>query len=130
MTAPHTNAVIVTHGRLGQELVNSSRKITGVMDGVKALSNTGLSNQELARKIVAELQASGDGRCIIFTDMPAGSCYIAAMYAVREVTGHAIVTGINLPMLLDFLTKRDSVDFEELVEHLLDTGDKSHKRAP
>ncbi|MFC2076243.1 PTS sugar transporter subunit IIA [candidate division KSB1 bacterium] len=130
MSAPPVNGIIVTHGSLGQELVNSSRKITGVRDGVRVLSNLGFSNQELAREIVAELKGQGEGRCVIFTDMPAGSCYIAAMYAVHEVPGHVIVAGVNLPILLDFLTKRRTLAFEELVGQLMATGKRSLKKAP
>jgi mannose/fructose-specific phosphotransferase system component IIA len=130
MSPAVTEGLIITHGSLGQELVNSSRKITGVRDGIKVMSNLGLSNQELARQIVAELNSQTDSRCVIFTDMPAGSCYIAAMCAVHEVPGHVIVTGVNLPILLDFLTKRESLGFEELIEHLLATGEESLKLAP
>ena len=39
----------------------------------------------------------------IFTDLPAGSCTMAARRLLREMPGVLLVSGANLPMLLDFV---------------------------
>jgi PTS system N-acetylgalactosamine-specific IIA component len=43
------------------------------------------------------------GAQVVFTDLPAGSCTIAARRIARESSGLAVVCGANLPMLLSFV---------------------------
>jgi len=123
-------AIIVTHGKLGEELVKSTWKVLGKQDGIRIISNTGLSNQALAEDIITELKNKGREKVVLFTDMPGGSCFIAAMCAAKEMPGQTIITGVNLPMLLEFFTKRDRLEFDALVEKLLATGRASIKHAP
>jgi PTS system N-acetylgalactosamine-specific IIA component len=45
---------------------------------------------------------------VIFTDLPAGSCTMAARRLAKARGTITVVTGANLPMVLDFLlTERD-----------------------
>ena len=47
------------------------------------------------------------GARVIFTDLQAGSCTMAARRVQREMPGVTLVAGANLPMLLDFVLSRD-----------------------
>ena len=47
------------------------------------------------------------GARVIFTDLPAGSCTMAVRRLVRSRPGVVLVTGINLPLLLDFAMQDD-----------------------
>jgi PTS system N-acetylgalactosamine-specific IIA component len=40
---------------------------------------------------------------VIFTDLQAGSCTMAARKVIRELGSGVLVAGANLPMLLDFV---------------------------
>ena len=42
-----------------------------------------------------------------FVDLPAGSCGMAALSCCREPERAVVVTGVNLPMLLDFVFNVD-----------------------
>jgi len=46
---------------------------------------------------------TSSGAQVVFTDLPAGSCTIAARRIARETPGLAVVCGANLPMLLSFV---------------------------
>jgi PTS system N-acetylgalactosamine-specific IIA component len=61
------------------------------------------------------------GATVIFTDLPAGSCTMAARRIQREQPGIAVVTGVNLATMLDFVFHAESGDVHA-VEHAADKG--------
>jgi mannose/fructose-specific phosphotransferase system component IIA len=114
----HALGVVVTHGSLGEALVEAAREITGIDDGLVPLSNRGTSPETL-RKMVEN--AVGDGPAVVFVDLSSGSCGFAANMAARTCRSAAVVTGVSLPMLIDFLFNR-SLDPGELSERLVAKG--------
>jgi mannose/fructose-specific phosphotransferase system component IIA len=82
------------------------------------VSNVGKSPDAL----VAEIEAiAGGAPVIVFTDLQAGSCTLAARLSSREHPERAVLCGVNLPMLLDFVFHRD-LPLDELVARLLAKG--------
>jgi mannose/fructose-specific phosphotransferase system component IIA len=65
---------------------------------------------------------------IIFTDFLGGSAYAVARQLVHDcqskegVRDCAALTGVNLPMLISFVTKRGKLPFAELVEAVRNDG--------
>ena len=97
--------VVVSHGTVATALVDAVRAITGDADALVAISNEGCSRDSL-RRLVAE--AAGGGDCVLFVDLPGGSCLQAAMVFQRTRPAIAVVAGVNLAMLLDFVYHRDT----------------------
>ncbi|MEN8375474.1 MAG: PTS mannose transporter subunit IID [Gemmatimonadota bacterium] len=117
--AAPARGVVVGHGTLAQGLVDAVRQITGVDgDVVAAISNQGLGPDALRERIEAAL---GDGRAIVFVDLRTGSCGHAALRIARERPDTAVLYGVNLPQLLDFVTHRE-LPLAELVERALERG--------
>lgn len=111
--------VVVAHSDLASALIGAVQRITGVGDDVLlALSNEGLG-PEAMRSRLAELVA--DGPAIVFTDLREGSCGMAARHVCLSGPDRVLITGVNLPMLLNFALKRD-LPQGELVALLLDRG--------
>ena len=56
--------------------------------------------------------------------MLGASPYNASAQAIREHPNKSVVciTGINLPMLLEAILKREDMDLEALVDYLMDVG--------
>lgn len=107
--------VVVAHGGLAEGLVDAVRQIAGVTsEDLVAVPNRGLGCEELCERTRAVL---AETRNVIFTDLPSGSCHLSAMIVVRDFPGIPVVTGVNLPMLLDFVFNR-RLAFEELVPRL------------
>lgn len=117
-TAP-ARGIVVSHGLLAEGMVDAVRRITGVDEGVLiGLSNRGLSPDAL----LAELRRlTGDGPAFLFTDMPSGSCSLAARRLLHEDPTIVVIGGVNLPLLLDFVLHRDQ-PVTELAVRLVEKG--------
>ena len=111
--------VVVCHGSLAEGYVDAVRQITGVgEEALLALSNRGLSPETMAATIRA---AVGDGPAVIFTDLLAGSCGFAARRLSQQAENVAVLSGVNLPMLLYFVMHRQE-PLAELIPRLLEKG--------
>lgn len=111
--------VVVGHGGLAEGLVDAARQITGADgDAISALSNQGLGPDDLRRRIE---DALGTGPALVFVDLRMGSCGMAARRIARERPDTAVLFGVNLPQLLDFLTHRE-LPLAEIVERALERG--------
>lgn len=111
--------ILVTHGAMAQGMVDAVRKITGFGEDVLvAVSNDGRGPDALLKAVQ---EVAGTGPAIIFTDLPSGSCAMAARFVCRDPGNRSGLFGTNLPMLLDFVFHRD-LALDELVERLLKRG--------
>lgn len=111
--------LVVSHASLAQGLVQSVRQIAGAdADALRAVSNDGCGPEALQKAVAAEL---GEMPAIVFTDMPSGSCAFAARRLTLDRPETAVICGVNLPMLLDFVFHRE-LPLPELVDRLVTKG--------
>jgi mannose/fructose-specific phosphotransferase system component IIA len=96
--------VVVSHAALAEALVAAVRTISGVDGVLEAVSNEGCDPEALSARID---KALGKGPAVLFVDLPGGSCLTSALRMSRGRPTVAIVTGVNLAMLLDFVFHRD-----------------------
>jgi PTS system mannose-specific IIA component len=113
----------MTHGAIGVELVRVVEMILGPIEGLTALSNAGKSAGDLELEVTAWLASdeSPDGEIILIDDY-GGSCANAAILASGDSPQRAILSGVNLAMLLGYVTWRDRADHPELVAKLVHKG--------
>jgi mannose/fructose-specific phosphotransferase system component IIA len=102
--AAGTVGVIVSHAELAAALVGAVRTISGVADALQSVSNEGCDPKALLARIEA---AVGGRPAVLFVDLPGGSCLSSAIRLARGRGELAVVTGVNLAMLLDFVFHRD-----------------------
>ncbi len=111
--------VLLSHGSLAEGMVDAVGRITGLKEGVlTAISNEGQNPQGLADQVDALV---GSGPVVVFTDLRSGSCALTAQLTCRGKGKRAVVFGMNLPMLLDFVFHRE-LPLSELVPRLLRKG--------
>lgn len=111
--------VVVAHGEMARGMVDAVRQIAGSPPGALAVvPNRGTSREDLSAKTRAALSGA---RNVIFTDLSSGRCHRAALDVARDHPGVTVVTGVNLPMLLDFVFNR-RLGFDELVPRLAEKG--------
>ena len=91
--------LVVTHGRVAEELVNAARNIVGEIPAIRAVS-IGWSDDPVAANAAIEegLAASGGGPTLVLTDMFGGTPTNLSLPFLSENV--EIVTGVNLPMLI------------------------------
>jgi N-acetylgalactosamine PTS system EIIA component len=98
-------ALVAGHGDFAVGIVSAVDQITGRGAVLLALSNRGLGGDEIVR--ILRDAVINSGAQVIFTDLPAGSWTIAARRVQRERPDVVVVTGANLPALLDFVFQTD-----------------------
>ena len=119
--------VVLAHGTMAQGLVDAVARISGVTgDALMAISNDGKSPDTLQTELEACL---GRGPIIIFTDLPSGSCAVTARICCQAGGEEAILSGVNLPVLLDFVFHRD-LPLADLVPRLLTKGRNGMSSVP
>jgi len=110
-------ALLVTHADLGAALLRAAEQIYGPVDGVEVLSNSELSRDDLEDAIEQRVALWPHGG-LVLTDFPGGSCQQCGLLASRSHAEVVVVSGINLPALLDYLHNREQYAVDELAERL------------
>ncbi|HET9440218.1 MAG TPA: hypothetical protein VFO52_08600 [Longimicrobiales bacterium] len=120
MSEESVRGVVVAHGEMANGLIDAVAHIAGasVREFLTPLSNRGLGPEALAQEVRA---ATGAAPTIIFTDLQSGSCGFAARRCVQDNARIIVVSGVNLPILLEFVMRRE-LPIEQLVPFLLNRG--------
>jgi mannose/fructose-specific phosphotransferase system component IIA len=126
-------ALLVMHADLAAALLRAAEQLYGGVEGVEILSNEGLSRSALEVEIekrVADWPAGG----LVLTDFWGGSCHVCGATAARRLARAeagrgevVVVTGINLPALVDYLHNREKFGVVELAERLRVKGQESFR---
>lgn len=111
-------AIVAGHGEFAAGMVSAVEKITGKGDTFRAVSSRDLSAVAIEELLRATIAAHGVQ--VIFTDLPAGSCTIAARRVARDTPGVVVVTGSNLSILLSWALGTE--DSAAAWEHALERG--------
>src|SRR5215207_128031 len=115
-------AVVAGHGAFAEGLISAAAQIGGQGGLFVGMSNTGKGAAEIADALRALVDETGAS--VIFTDLPAGSCTIAARRLVRERPALVLITGTNLATLLDYAFHAD-LDPAAAARHAAEKGRES-----
>jgi PTS system N-acetylgalactosamine-specific IIA component len=112
-------AIVAGHGDFAAGLVSAVQQITGrgsVFRTISARDLSGADLESLLRRAIEETHVQ-----VVFTDLQAGSCTMAARRFLRDREDVLLVAGANLPMLLDFVFA-DELSPIQAARHALDRG--------
>lgn len=101
--------VLAGHGNLAQELAATAEMIVGHGDGIATVDlspGTGLDGLDRLMRQAVDRVDEGLG-VLVLVDLFGGTPSNAAALGIRERKVE-VVAGVNLPMLLEVLTHRDS----------------------
>lgn len=118
-TMSSVRAIIAGHGSFAEGMLSAIEQITGRTDVFMGLTNRDLSVQDVERLMRERIVSTG--ATVVFTDLPAGSCTMAARRIQREHPSLSVVTGVNLATLLDYAFHGEGGD-AEAVRHAADKG--------
>lgn len=114
--------VLVAHAGLATALKNSAEMILGPIEGCSVVEVApGERADDIMSRVVAAVgQDQADG-IIIMTDLFGGTPSNMAMSFLKEGCVE-VVTGVNLPMLMEFCSKRGRLKVGELAVELQRCG--------
>lgn len=120
--------VVVTHGRLAEELVNAAQAIVGEIPGIEAVSigwsdEVSVATEAIARAVRAAggSEAAPEG-VLILTDMFGGTPTNLSLPFLSPTV--EIVTGVNLPMLIKLTQSREG-SLREIARMVRDQGQEA-----
>jgi len=97
--------VVVTHGRLAEELVSAARTIHGELPGLVAVPLGWGDDAATASSAIGRAVVDAGGDVLVLTDMFGGTpTNLSLPYLSAKVE---IVTGVNLPMIIKAASLRD-----------------------
>jgi mannose PTS system EIIA component len=111
--------VVVGHGRIAQEMVQTLESVLGPVQGLEAVV-TGPSDRpdQVRAGIEAAVQRVDDGDgVIILTDM-FGDTPTNQSLAIARASGAEVVAGVNMPILIKLATARASMDAATLARFI------------
>jgi PTS system mannose-specific IIA component len=116
--------ILATHGKFSKELLKSSEMIFGKQENIECVTfETGESADDLVKKYENEIEKLDMKSGLIFmVDLFGGSPFNAASRVAINNDNIDIVSGVNLPMLLEVFTARDDKPLDEVVKIAVESG--------
>ncbi|GAB4270381.1 MAG: PTS sugar transporter subunit IIA [Candidatus Rifleibacteriota bacterium] len=117
--------VVITHGNLSEHLLATAALIMGESADVHAVSFTARESLEnLRQKAIAAIDGYKADGCLILTDIMGGSATNVCV-ELMKLEKVEIVTGVNLPMVLEAISYRDGADLKTLAAKVQESGIRS-----
>lgn len=118
-----TGLVLVTHAGLASALRRSAEMIVGTIEDCEQVEIAPEERADviMSRVVAAVEKVSADDGAIIMTDLFGGTPSNMAMSFLKEGRVE-VVTGANLPMMIEFCSKRARLGIAELAAHLHKSG--------
>ncbi|GAB1351461.1 MAG TPA: PTS sugar transporter subunit IIA [Candidatus Rifleibacterium sp.] len=117
--------VVITHGTLSEQLLATAALIMGNQKDVYAVSFTARESLDnLRQKANAAIEPFKTDGCLILTDIMGGSATNVCVELMKNEKVE-VLTGANLPMLLEAISYRDGADLKALASRVQASGVKS-----
>ncbi len=120
--------IVITHGKLAREFVHTTELIVGKQKDLNSVClemHEGI--EDLTRKLTAVIKPDEKGRecCLVLVDMFGGTPSNVALALTHDFPNLKVVTGVNLPVLIEAVTHRALMNLEQLTEFVRDKGKKA-----
>ena len=117
--------VLVTHGRLAEELIAALEHVVGAQENVTAICIGPDDDMELRRREILESTSKADQGegVVLLTDMFGGTPSNLAI-SIMDKANVEIIAGVNLPMLIKLASVRQKESLGEAVISAQDAGRK------
>lgn len=119
--------LLLSHGELSRVILETAVMVVGKAERVEHLSlKEGDGVDAFLQDVIDRVNlATEKGEVLMLTDMIGGSPMISAAKAISQIScpdAVGIVTGFNLPMLLEILTQQNSLTLQKAIQLAVDTG--------
>lgn len=118
--------LLVTHGKFSEEILKSAELIVGKQDKILTLGlEHGDSIEVLGDKVRESIKSLDNGEgVLVLADLLGGSPYNVVALNSNKINDikFKCIAGVNLPMLLEAITMRESYELDELTAHCMEAG--------
>lgn len=121
-----TTVIMISHGYLSKELLESAQLIAGEIENIAYLCLEEGDNPEDFKTELKDLYENIPTKKLVLVDLFGGTpsnSYISILNQLSDKTN--AVSGMNLPMLLEVITSRNNLDNGELAKVALEAGKES-----
>ncbi len=117
------SCLVISHGQIAQVFLDAAKQITGECGHLYSLDCDRDTPKALYHKITHLIESENlkDG-LFILVSLKGGSCWNAAAKVAKEYEEVELLSGLNLSIVLSFITKREHYGFKELAKVLLKDG--------
>lgn len=106
--------IIATHGNLAESLLETSQMILGKTDNVYALGlQPGSDIDQYKKELVDKILCEPEYNVLIMLDLIAGTPFNSIISTIDK-PNVSLITGVNLPMLIEVLSQKDIMNAEQL----------------
>ena len=118
--------IIVSHGKLAEELLNALTIILGEVVNMEAISIGWYDDVEDSKRKINQSLKGVDQKngVLIFTDMFGGTPSNLSFSFLKD-DRIEIITGVNLPMLIKFVSLQRSNKLKEVAKKVVEQGKKN-----
>lgn len=117
------NIVIGTHGKFGEELIRSAEMIVGSMENVKSIALLPQMSFEEFMHDAESVLSNLEGPILALVDLYGGTpCNV--LTALTKKYHHNVITGFNLPMLIDlymYVINNEELNIDEVVKNCINS---------
>ncbi len=118
--------VVITHGKFGEELVNTVFGILGKQENVESISVVSDVNLEFLCEKINQVSKDNVDHVVLLTDMLGGTACNAGLMVCKNYENIHIISGVNLYMLITAVTLRENVtDINEYIKKIISAGKNS-----
>lgn len=117
--------VLVSHGNFAQGLLDAAQLITGEQEQIKCIGLQMTDDtDELVECIQSAVMEVDDPKgVLLMVDLLGGSPFNASGRVALGLKDHLeVITGMNLPMLVELLARREGLDLDKAAQIALETG--------
>lgn len=118
--------IIISHGKLAEELLNALTIILGEAVNLEAISIGWYDDVEESKKKINQSLKRVDQKngVLIFTDMFGGTPSNISFSFLKD-NQVEIITGVNLPMLIKFASLQRTNNLKEVAKKIVEQGKKN-----
>ena len=119
--------ILVTHGNLAQQMLETAGQIIGKPseEGFATFTVTEASSVETEAARLKETLSACEGGALVLTDIFGGSATNISLTASKDLPNCHVITGLNLSMLLTAINSRKKLSAKELAEKIEADGKRA-----
>ncbi len=117
------SCLVISHGNIAQSYLEACKHIIGECENLFTLDSHALAPKALYQNIIHLIETHNIKEGLyILVSLKGGSCWNVAAKIAKEYDKVELISGLNLSILLSFITKCNQYSFHQLGEILLKDG--------